>query len=260
MKRFLTVFVVIVAIGIYAVGFRLIGESPELHSSEVVANKPVRSLEELGQFGDAFGAINALFASVTVGLVWATFVLQRRELKQVSEHFAEARRMETLKLLLEGFDSAVAHARSGSAQGSELLEWVSKEVKEPLVDGSFKKDKGLAWKELLQSQIPNLVPLSGVAECFRAMSGCVGAATSSQERMTMMALIRGRVLPSIGPGLITACAAHFQGDREALAAMDFVFGRLNHDFDEVYMRMRLVHVVGKRPPGKYGTHYLDTLN
>ncbi len=42
--------------------------------------------------------------------------------------------------------------------------------------------------------------------------------------------------------------------------MDFVLGRLNHDFDEVYMRMRLVHVVGKRPPGKYGTHYLDTLN
>lgn len=249
-----------VALGIYAGWFWFTGTSPELHSSDGAASPGVRSLAELGQFGDAFGAINALFAGVTVGLVWATFVLQRRELKQVSEHFAEARRMETLKLLLEGFDSAVAHARSGSAQGSELLEWVSKEVKEPLVNGSFKEDKGLAWKELMQSEIPNLVPLSGVAECFRAMSGCVGAATSSQERMTMMALIRGRVLPSIGPGLITACAAHFQGDREALAAMDFVFGRLNHDFDEVYMRMRLVHVVGKRPPGMYGTHYLDTLN
>lgn len=260
MKRMAVGFGALLAIAIYAAWFYFAWGSPELHEPVAVPASAGRaaSISELGQFGDAFGVINALFASVTVGLVWVTYLGQRNELKQIGAHFAEERRMETLKLLLDGFDQAINSAKAGSGKGPDFVSWASGQAIDLLVSASFESDKGKAWTTVLTSgDLADPKALAGAAECFRAMSHCVTSAGSDQERMTMLALIRGRVVEAFGPGLLVSCAALFQGDHAALRDMDFVFTRLRHDFDAVYARMRLVNVTGGRPATKYDTYYVD---
>ena len=84
-------------------------------------HKDSEIIGRLGQFGDSFGAINALFSSVAVaGAVYAV-ILQQQELKLTRQEMRQAR--------LAHQDSAASQGRMAAIQGSTaLLDDLSREI------------------------------------------------------------------------------------------------------------------------------------
>lgn len=118
--------------------------------------------EKRGQFGDLFGAVNALFSGLAFAGVIVTILLQREELRlqrlELSQTRAELRRSAIAQEASERALQAQAQASWLSARlasTNSLLEYYSSQLR-PLEESTLLSDRAKQRRDELRSKISTL--------------------------------------------------------------------------------------------------------